>query len=170
MDETLKYLNLAVKLEQNSFRFYKTARDKVKDFNMKSLLNSLMGQEVAHLSLVVRVRDLYAVKKTLRAKKEAGMLKIHKPKNPFSGMIQTDPLLKPGADVFLAFKRAVELEQKAYEFYIEAAEHAEGAFIRNFLRKLAKDELNHKQFIESHREAVYNEGYWLGIDHVRLEM
>jgi len=166
---TLKYLNLAVKLEQNTNKFYETARDSVKDPHMKSVLRSMMDNETGHLESVTKVRDLYAAKQTTQVKAAAAMLKVHKPKNPFSGMKQIEKLTQPGADILDVFDEAASLEQKANEFYLEAAEYAQGAFIKAYLKKLAQEESLHKKFIEAQKEAICNDGYWLGIDHVTLE-
>jgi rubrerythrin len=166
---TLRYLELAVELERNTNKFYETARDEAKDPNMKRLLDSLMDHETGHLGTIARVRDLYAAKQTEEIKAAAAALKVHKPKNPFRGMRQTRKLTKPAADILDLLDRAAEVEQKAHEFYLEAAEHAQGTFIKAYLKKLAKEETYHKKFIESQRQALCNDGYWLGIEHVRLE-
>jgi rubrerythrin len=166
---TLRYLDLAVELEHNTNKFYETARDKVKDPNMKRLLGSLMDHETGHLASVTKVRDLYVAKQTAEVKEAAAMLKVHKPNNPFTGMKQIEKLTKPGADILDVFTEAAALEQKAHDFYVEAAEHAQGTFIQAYLRKLAEEETYHKKFIEAQRDAVCNEGYWLGVDHVKLE-
>jgi rubrerythrin len=166
---TLKYLTLAVKLEQNTNKFYETAREKVKDPNMKSFLNALMDHETGHLASATKVRDLYAAKQTAQVKAAAAMLKVHRPKNPFSGMKQIDRLTRPGADILDLLEEAAALEQKANEFYLEAAEHAQGDFIKSYLKKLAQEEIYHKEFIEAQKEAIHDNGYWSGIDHVTLE-
>ncbi len=171
---TLRYLNLAVKLEENTEKFYKTARDKVKDLNMKSFLNTLMDRETGHVRSVVKVRDLYAAKQTAQVKAAAAMLTVpvhrpKRPKNPFRGKKQIEKLAKPGADILDLFSEAAALEQKANEFYLEAAEHVQGAFIKAYLTKLAQEEKFHKEFIETQKEAVCSDGYWLGIDHVTLQ-
>jgi len=166
---TLKYLSLAVKLEQNTNKFYETAQKKVTDPNMKAVLSALMDHETGHLDSAVKVRDLYAAKQTARARAATALIKVHKPKNPFSGIKQIEKLTKPGADILDVLTEAAALEQKANEFYLEAAEHAQGDFIKAYLRKLAQEELYHKEFIEAQKEAVCNKGYWLGMDHVTLE-
>jgi len=166
---TLKYLDLAVELERNTNEFYVTAWEKVKDPNMKRLLSSLTDHETGHLESVAKVRDLYAAKQTAQVKAAAAKLKVHRPKNPFRGMKQIEKLTRPGAEMLDVFKEAAALEQKAHEFYLEAAEYAQGAFIKAYLRKLAKEETYHKNFIEAQQEAVCSGGYWLGIDHVKLE-
>ncbi len=169
---TLKYLNLAVKLEEKTEEFYKTALEKIKDPNMKSFLNTLMDRETGHVRGVVKVRDLYAAKQTAQVRAAAAMLTVHRPKrpkNPFRGMKQIEKLTKPGADILDLFEEAAALEQKANEFYLEAAEYARGAFIKAYLRKLAQEEIFHKEFIESQKEAVCHNGYWLGINHVTLQ-
>ena len=166
---TLKYLDLAVELERNTNEFYETAREKVKDPNMKRLLTSLTDYETGHLDSVAKVRDLYAAKQTVEVKAAAASLSVHRPKNPFRGIQQIEKLTRPGADILDVFKEAAALEQKAHEFYVEAAEHAQGAFIKAYLRKLAKEETYHKMFIEAQQKAVCSDGYWLGIDHVELE-
>ena len=166
---TLKYLNHAVKLEQNTNKFYETARDTIKDPNMKTVLDTLMDHETGHLASVTKVRDLYAAKQTAQVKAAAAMLKVHKPENPFTGMKQVEKLTKPGSDVLDVLTEAASLEQRANEFYLEAAEHAEGAFIKAYLTKLAQEEIYHKQLIEAQKKAIQEDGYWHGIDHVTLE-
>jgi len=171
---TLKYLNLAVKLEENTEKFYETAQDKVKDPNMKSFLNTLMDRETGHVRSVIKVRDLYAAKQTAQVKAAAAMLTVpaykpKRPKNPFRGKKQIEKLTMPKADILDIFNEAAALEQKANEFYLEAANHARGAFIKAYLTKLAQEEIFHKEFIESQKEAVCSDGYWLGIEHVTLQ-
>ncbi len=166
---TLKYLDLSVELEQNAYKFYTTARDEVKDFNMKSLLNALMGNEIDHLETITRVRDLYAAKNTEQVKEAAETFEVHRPNNPFRDMKQVEKLKEPGADILDVFNKAVELEQKASDFYLEAAEHAELDFIKAYFKKLAAEEVFHKEFIESHREAICKDGFWLGINQSRLD-
>ena len=167
--ETLKYLQLAVKLEQNSLKFYTIARNRVSDFNMKTLLNTLLQNEIDHLAKVTRMKILFQKGKSAALMKEAAGFRPHTPRNPFKDVKQIDKLVRPGADIYDVFKKAVAMEQNAHDFYMEAAEHCKGSFIKTYLRKLAKDELKHKAFIESHRDAIYNDGYWMGIEHVRLE-
>jgi len=70
---TLKYLSLAVKLEQNTNKFYETARKTVTDPNMKAVLGALMDHETGHLDSAVKVRDLYAAKQTGRARAAAAL-------------------------------------------------------------------------------------------------
>jgi len=148
---TLKYLNLAVELEQNTNSFYETARDKVKDPDLKSVLNSMMESETGHLESITRVRDLYAAKLTMRVRAVAAMRKVHKPKTPFRDMTQINKLTEPEADLGDIITEAAALEQKAHDFYMEAAEHADGDFIKEYLTKLAEEELLHKEAIESIR-------------------
>jgi len=167
--ETLKYLDLAVQLEQNTSKFYKTALAKINDPNMKAMLNAVTEHESGHLRSITKVRDLYAAKQTARVKAAAALLKVHKPENPFTGMEQIEKLTEPGADLLALFDEAMALEQKANEFYLEAAEHAQGAFIKTYLRKLAQEETYHKEWLAAQKDAVCNDGYWLGIDHVNLE-
>jgi rubrerythrin len=42
--------------------------------------------------------------------------------------------------------------------------------VKAFLKKLASEEIGHKEFITMHKESIYNDGHWYGWDHVRIEM
>ena len=39
--------------------------------------------------------------------------------------------------------------------------------IKELLKHLAKEELNHKKIIEGHSEALYNYWYWEGLNELR---
>lgn len=167
--ETLKYLKMAFELEKKALHFYMDTRNHTTDFNMKTFLNTLLDLEINHFNTVGRVKRLYEQKKTADVKREADKFVVHKPVNPFKGLKQWDKLDKQEHGIYTIFNTALTMESAAYHFYIEAAQHAKGEFIKEFLQKLAKDEWYHKEFISSHKEATYNNGYWLGIDHVRIE-
>jgi rubrerythrin len=168
-NETMKYLRLAFDLEKRSLHFYMTARNKTSDFNMKTFLNSLLDLEITHLNSVGRVHRLYTLKKTAEVKREAMKFQVHKPENPFKGLKQWHRLGKQEQGIYEIFNTALQMEEKAYDFYLDAAKHSKGEFIKEYLQKLAKDEWYHKEAIMSQRDMIYNSGYWLGIDHVRLE-
>ena len=167
--EILKYLDEAVKLEKASMRFYATARNKVTNFNMKSLLNAFLTVEVEHLMTVTKVRNLVREKKSTQAIKEAKKFKSTTPVNPFKDMMQWEKLTHNRTDIFMLFKGATELESRAENFYKGAAKHVKNPEIKKFLLRFAKDEAKHKLFLLEHKGALYNDGYWMGIDHVRLE-
>ena len=52
---------------------------------------------------------------------------------------------------------AVENELEAYEFYKGAAEKVEDAFLKETFQDLAKDELEHKEFLENFLESEVEE-------------
>lgn len=167
--ETLKFLNLAVDLEKSSMKFYTDALNKISDFNMKSLLEALMGNERDHLASVTKIKMLYEDGKDEELKEAASNFTVHEPANPFKGKKQEEALVDPDADIHDVFNAAIEMEKKASAFYTEAAEKTTSEFIKEYFLKLAREELLHKEFIEDHKDALYDSGYWLGIEHTRLE-
>jgi rubrerythrin len=64
----------------------------------------------------------------------------------------------------------MDFEQKGYEFYIKLADEVNDAKVKKLLVTVANEELKHKEYLKLHQDAVYNTGYWYGVDHVRLEM
>ncbi|MFC1723697.1 ferritin family protein [Nanoarchaeota archaeon] len=167
--ELLKYLEEAVKLERASMRFYATARNKVTNFNMKALLNAFLTVEVQHLVAVTKVRNLVKAKKTSQAIAAAKKFHSTTLDNPFKDMVQWEKLTSHHADIFTLFKGAIQLETKAEKFYSEAAKKVKNPELKAFLRRFAKDEVKHRNFLKRHKESVYNDGYWMGIEHVRLQ-
>ncbi|HII71646.1 TPA: hypothetical protein HA265_02725 [Candidatus Woesearchaeota archaeon] len=168
--ELLKYLDEAVKLEKSSMTFYSTARNKVSNFNMKALLNAFLTVEVEHLIAVTMVRDLVKSRHTAEAVREAKKFRHTTPANPFKDMVQWEKLTRSyGSDIFTLFKGAEDLETRAEEFYLGAAKNVKNPELKAFLKRFAADEARHRRFLQQHKEAVYNDGYWLGIDHVRLQ-
>lgn len=167
--ELLKYLDEAVRLEKSAMQFYSTARNKVTNFNMKSLLNAFLTVEVEHLVTVTKVRDLVRSKRSAQAIAEAKKFRSTTPVNPFKDMMQWERLTSHRSDIFTLFKGATELETRAEEFYKGAAKHVRNAEIRSFLLRFAKDEARHRMFLLEHKDALYDDGYWLGIEHVRLQ-
>ena len=167
--ELLSYLNEAVKLEKSSVKFYTTARNKILNFNMKSLLNAFLTVEVEHLVSVTKVRNAIRDKKKPQAVRAAKSFKLTKPANPFKEMVQLKKLAGRNADIFKLFKGAKELEEKAESFYREAAKNTTHPELKKYFQRFASDEAKHQAFLKKHEDAIYNDGYWLGIDHVRLE-
>jgi len=167
--ETLEYLNLAVELERNTNKFYKTALEKIKDPDTKSVLHAVTEHESGHLESIARVRDLYAAKQTDEVKAAAAELEVHKPTNPFTSIEQVEKMTVPGADILDLFEQAIAFEKKANEFYLEAAEHAQGTFIQAYLKKLAKEEIFHMEWLQAQKEAVCTDGHWLSLEHVTLD-
>lgn len=167
--ELLKYLDEAVKLERSSMTFYTAARNKASNFNMKSLLNAFLTVEVEHLLTVTKVRDLVKKNETAKAIAAANKFKATVPVNPFEDMVQLEKLSSYGSDIFSLFQSAKDLEVKAENFYRDAAKHVRHPELKRFLLRFASDEKRHQAYLDKHREAVYNDGYWLGIGHVRLQ-
>lgn len=167
--ELLHYLDEAVKLEKSSMNFYASARNKTSNFNMKSLLNAFLTVEVEHLVTVAKVRDLVRAKKTAQAISEARKFKAATPVNPFRDMLQWEKLTSHRADIFALFGGAIELETKAEQFYLSAAKNVKNPELRSFMLRFAKDEANHRSFLRQHKDSVYDDGYWMGIEHVRLQ-
>jgi len=167
--QLLKYLNEAVKLEKSSMKFYTTARNKTSNFNMKTLLNAFLTVEIEHLLTVSKVRDLVKKKQTTKAVAQAKKFKSTVPVNPFKDMVQLEKFSMYGSDIFTLFKGATELEQKAENFYRDDAGSVKHPEIKKFFTRFAADEKRHQKFLLKHKVAVYNDGYWLGIDHVRLQ-
>lgn len=166
--EFLKIIDLAVKLEKQATVFYSKMRNETNDFNMQTFLNALLEKEIDHLASVIEMKRLVRSKKKSQFMKLAKNYKIVKLKNPFNGRKDIAKPKKITITMHDVFKQAVILEEKAHDFYIESSKQVSDKTVKAYLKKLAKEELQHKEFILEHEDAIYNDGYWLGIEHVAL--
>ena len=169
-EDILKFIQLAIDTEKRGIKFYTEAKAKIDDYNMTRLMDVLLEQENIHLKFFTEVYKEEKKDGTASAAQAAGKYKPQKPiKNPLFGMEQLDKITKQKSTIYHLFKQAIEFEEMGHDLYIELARKINNKKISDFLKKVAQEELRHRDFIQMHQDAVYNTGYWMGIDHVRLQ-
>jgi rubrerythrin len=168
--DILKFIKLAINTEKRGIKFYTQAKRRVDDINMNRLLDVILEQEHTHLKFFTHIYNAEKKRGESAAAKEAARYKgQHKLKNPLFGMKQLHDVTKKKSTIYHLFKQAVEFEQDGHDLYMDIARKVKDKRIKNFLRMVAHEELKHRDLILMHQDAVYNTGYWMGMEHVRLE-
>ena len=168
--EFLRFLKLAMSTERQGLKFYMKAKSQTDDYNMKRFLDVIIPQEKEHLRIVTEVYNAEKKKGIEEAAKKAQSYRKQAPlKTPLNAMKHLDEVVKKKTTIYNLFKKAVDFEEGISQLYVDMMKKAKNAKVRNFLKKLADEELMHKDFIMMHQESIYNTGHWFGWEHVRLE-
>lgn len=169
-EDLLSYIKLAINTEKRGIKFYTEVKKKVNDYNMKRLMDTLIEQEKIHLSYFTQIYDAEKKSGTADAAKvAAGYKRQPTLKNPLFGMRQLHEVVKKKTAIYHAFNQALQFETDGHDLYMDLAKKVKNSRIKSFLKLVANEELRHRDFIKMHQDAIYNTGYWLGMDHVRLE-
>ena len=128
---------LAIDREVESYTFYRTISDKVKDANLKKLFNELAGEETKHREFL---EGLIA--------KDAKDLKFSASKDyKIADQLQSPKLsadLKPIDGIVLAIRKELE----AMQMYTQLANHSTDAGQKKMFVELASMERGHKARLE----------------------
>ncbi|MGD8624843.1 MAG: ferritin family protein [Anaerolineae bacterium] len=145
-------LEEAIQGEVESYELYTNARNLVQTGHIKDLLQELAEEELGHKAALEKMRDNPSllggqVQRLLEANVQDYQIADHlvvKPLGPDSGF----------QDVCIF---AAKKEQQSHELYKRLAAGASGQ-ARDLLEAMAKDELRHKNLVESwYEEVVYQE-------------
>ncbi len=145
-------LNEAIQGEQQSYELYTGMQRMVKAENVKQTLRDLAQEELGHKAylekLLANPGQLRWQARTLQAAPiedyRIGDLLVAKPLGPDSTF----------QDVLIFASRK---ERESYQRYTDLAEQSEGE-VRTVLEAMAKDEMRHKNLVESwYEEVVYKE-------------
>jgi rubrerythrin len=170
LKEMLRYIQLAIDTEKRGIAFYTEAKKTVDDYNMNRLMDVLLEQEQLHLKFF---RDIYQAEKNKGLKDADGVAARYKGqapvKNPLFGAKQLNDLAKKKSTIYHLFNQAIEFEQKGHDLYMDIARKIKDKKISDFLKMVAQEELRHRDFIRMHQDSLYDTGYWLGMEHVRLQ-
>lgn len=169
--EFTKFLKLAMNTEREGIKFYQEIKKTIDDYNMNRFMDVIMEQEKEHLRIVTEVYN--AEKKRGiedAAQKAAGYSKQKPLRTPLDTMKYLQDMVKKKTTIYGLFQKAVEFEQDVSRLYADMAAKTKNAKVKAFLKKLADEELVHKDFLIMHQDSIYNTGHWFGWDHVRLEM
>jgi|GEM_PF-2705531 len=168
--EMLKYIQLAINTEKRGIKFYTEAKKNINDYNMSRLMDVLLAQEHIHLRFFTQLYNAEKSKGMDAAAKVAARYKRQAPmRNPLFGKKQFHELTKLKSTIHELFKKAIDFEEKGYDLYMDLAKKVKNEKISTFLKMVAAEELLHEEFIKMHQESVYNDGYWFGMEHVRLQ-
>ncbi len=144
METVNEILDRAIKVEEESYRFYMDLIKIVKFTNVKETLKFLAEEELNH-------------KKLLEGIKQGKTLVVHPPKDlKLSDHLPKKTEVDENADIADILELAMSRERSEYEFYKKMEEVSETN--KEIFKFLAQQEIAHKAKIEEiYDEIVYKE-------------
>lgn len=160
MEERLKALEIAMKLEDDGKKFYTDAGEKATSTFAKDMFGSLAKDEDVHLE---KVKELYQKLKEERAwpKVVTSIGDVVKTKAVFpkdtKDLNMTEGEISESINVL---KMGMEMEEKSIKFYNELAEKATDPFEVRFYLALAHEERGHHLSLWDYREYLEDPAGW----------
>lgn len=154
------YLEIAMQIEKDGAKFYSSAAKKINEYNSKKLLQFLAGEEKKHLVYLQNVLKSVRSKKSLKIETKAK-------KPPLFNKAKFKKIEKADTKALEIFNTALGIEKLNHDFYADMAKKVKNKDVKNILKMLAEQELQHKKLIGSHSEALYNLWYWEGLEELR---
>lgn len=150
--------DFAMQMEKDGENYYRELAAASKIAGLKKIFGMLADEEIQHFEIFQQLKEKGG---------EPGLPEskiLTHVKNIFVGMKEDKPQLHidttKDSD---AFRKARDIERKSMEFYLEKAETAEHASIKNILNRLAKEEEKHLNIMENLVEFISRPepGHWL---------
>lgn len=146
-------LEAAIKIEEESYRLYTTAQEKVNYQSSKELLNELAEEELKHKEkLLVLMKNKANIPELESQTKSFQDLKI------VDSM--KDVTLTEDADYQTILVYAARREKSTHEYYKSLATVFEGMEVAELFSRLAKEELIHKNKIEREYDEYVLKENW----------
>lgn len=142
-------LNYAIKREIEAARFYTQLAERMRKREMKQALLDMAAEEKGHRDRLITIRDTGGFESAAGAAKVQD-LKIAE----FVDM----PVITDDLDWSLALVVAMKREKAAQQLYLELAEAAPTADLRQTFLGLAQEEAGHKLRFEQEYDEVVLEG------------
>ncbi|GEM_PF-36475 len=143
-------LDFAIKVEEDSYSFYKFWEEKVERPHMKKVFASFANEELKHKKKIQEIKEGKKLKLTETGERRIPDLKI--------GDYLVDVRPSKAMDFQDALIVAMKREKAAFEFYEALEEMAESPEMKEIFRFLAEEEAKHKLKLESiYDEYIYTE-------------
>jgi rubrerythrin len=144
----------AVKMEEDTERFYRDLAVKTSDEGLKNILNMLADDELKHKDILNGMRKNSSVKM-----KDSEILS--KSKNIFVELQdQYKDFTAVGEEIEL-YQKAKDIEKKSMELYQEKAKEETDEAIKKILLKIADEEHRHYHLIDNIVELLLRPKQWV---------
>jgi len=148
--------DFAIDFERENQDFYKECAENTSHEDLKKVFLELAEEEKKHENIVRQLKENKEVDEV-----EAGILP--KAKEAFQKISENMPTgegVMPDEQVDV-YKKAVDLERKSYEFYIEKAEESDSDLVKKTFSRLAEEEKKHERIMDNITEMVDRPNTWL---------
>jgi rubrerythrin len=145
----------AMKMEKDGENYYRELANKTEDIGLQNILKMLADEEVRHYSIIEQMMKSKASAELA----ETGILK--KVKNIFIKIKGKNLIFNFDLPQINFYRKAREIEEKSYKFYIEMSDKVEIESQRKVFLKLAGEEKKHMFLLENLVEFVSRPETWI---------
>jgi rubrerythrin len=145
----------AMKMEKDGENYYRELANKTEDIGLQNILKMLAGEEVRHYNIIEQMMKSKASAELA----ETGILK--KVKNIFIKIKGKNLVFNFDLPQINFYRKAQEIEEKSYKFYIEMSDKVEIESQRKVFLKLAGEEKKHMFLLENLVEFVSRPETWI---------
>ncbi|GAH30744.1 unnamed protein product [marine sediment metagenome] len=145
----------AMKLEKDSENYYRELVDKIEDVGLKNILKMLANDEVKHYHIIEQMM------KTDVSAELAETEILENAKNIFIKIKGKNLVFDFDLPQINFYRKAQEMEEKSYKFYMEMSDKAEIESQKKIFLKLAGEEKKHMFLLENLVEFVSRPETWI---------
>jgi rubrerythrin len=145
----------AMKMEKDGENYYRELANKTEDIGLRNILKMLADEEVRHYNIIEQMMKSKASAELA----ETGILK--KVKNIFIKIKGKNLVFNFDLPQINFYRKAREIEEKSYKFYIEMSDKVEIESQRKVFLKLAGEEKKHMFLLENLVEFVSRPETWI---------
>jgi rubrerythrin len=145
----------AMKMEKGGENYYRELANKTEDIGLQNILKMLADEEVRHYNIIEQMMKSKASAELA----ETGILK--KVKNIFIKIKGKNLVFNFDLPQINFYRKAQEIEEKSYKFYIEMSDKVEIESQRKVFLKLAGEEKKHMFLLENLVEFVSRPETWI---------
>jgi rubrerythrin len=145
----------AIKMEKDGENYYRELANQTEDIGLQNILKMLADEEVRHYNIIEQMMKSKASAELA----ETGILK--KVKNIFIKIKGKNLVFDFDLPQINFYRKAQEIEEKSYKFYIEMSDKVEIESQRKLFLKLAGEEKKHMFLLENLVEFVSRPETWI---------
>lgn len=144
-----------MKMEKDGENYYRELANQTEDIGLQNILKMLADEEVRHYNIIEQMMKSKASAELA----ETGILK--KVKNIFIKIKGKNLVFNFDLPQINFYRKAREIEEKSYKFYIEMSDKVEIESQRKVFLKLAGEEKKHMFLLENLVEFVSRPETWI---------
>lgn len=165
-EEIIGLLKTGIQLEKKGLREYLKFAKITKDRSGKNMFITLAHDEADHAEILEQQLDSYlrggqgveiTINDSVVEKVISGISELVKKKG------------ERGVDQISALKIALDLEDRAVNFYTEGLTKTENTALKNIFQKLVEMEEAHYKILKAELDAIEGNGFWFDVPEFNLE-
>jgi len=150
----MNIFDFAMQMEQDGETYYRELAKKCPTPGLKRILNMLADDEVGHYNTLKKLKQ--GTPADIQ-----GTEILNNAKNIFMEIKGEDQGLNVEASEIEMYDKAIEIEKKSKDFYLEKANEVENQATKEILLKIADDEKRHQYLLKNTKEFLNRPQTWI---------